>query len=44
MGREGIALEGPPMPDIDLAHFKSALSSFATGVTLAATAVGSELP
>jgi len=43
MGRECIALEGPPIPSVDVEHFKSALSSFATGVTLATTAVGSEL-
>ena len=43
MGRERITLDGPPVPVVDVKHFKSALSSFATGVTLATTAVRSEL-
>ena len=43
MGRECIALDGPPVSGLDVRHFKSALSSFATGVTIAGTAVGGEL-
>jgi flavin reductase len=43
MGGEGIALDGLFVPGLDVEYFKSALSSFATGVTIAATAVGNEL-
>lgn len=43
MGRDVMALDGLAMPSVDLDQFKSALGSFATGVTLAATAAGDEL-
>jgi flavin reductase len=43
MGGEGIALDGLLVPGVDVEQFKSALSSFATGVTIAATAVGNAL-
>ncbi len=42
MGGERIALDGLLVPGVDVEHFKSALSSFATGVTIASTVVGNE--
>ncbi len=43
MARDLIAFDDRALPDVDLGQFKRALGSFATGVTLATTAVGSEL-
>src|SRR6185437_5806759 len=42
MGREGSAVEDRAMPTVDAARFKSALASFATGVTLATTLADGE--
>ncbi|MGH2345411.1 MAG: flavin reductase family protein, partial [Chloroflexota bacterium] len=42
MGRDIVAPADPPMPEVDLQQFKNALSSFATGVTIATTTVEGE--
>jgi len=42
MGRDVIAAEGRAMPTVDVGQFKSALASFATGVTLATTTGGGD--
>ncbi len=43
MGRDVVAPADPPMRHVDVQQFKSALSSFATGVTIATTAAADEL-